>query len=141
MSWGDVDYMFVDMPPDISDVPLTVFQSLPVDGIIVVISPQELVGMIVEKAVKMASMTDTPVWGLVENMAYFEYHDFHQKHKIFGGSHIDELVARHGIEAAAQLPINPELAVASDQGGIAIVDISDWLDRLIPFIEVRHNVK
>ena len=139
--WGDVDYMFVDMPPGTGDVPLTVFQSLPVDGIVVVTSPQELVGMIVEKAVKMAGMTDTPVLGLVENMAHFECPDCHQKHKIFGDSHIDELAAKHGIEATAQLPINPALAAASDQGKIATVDTADWLDSLTAFIEARHSVK
>ena len=139
--WGDVDYMFVDMPPGTGDVPLTVFQSLPIAGIVIVTTPQELVGMIVEKAVKMAGMTDTPVLGLVENMAYFECPDCHQKHKIFGDSHIDELAAKHGIEATAQLPINPALAAASDQGKIATVDTADWLDSLTAFIETKHSVK
>lgn len=139
--WGNVDYMFVDMPPGTGDVPLTVFQSLPVDGIIVVTSPQELVGMIVEKAVKMADLTHTPVLGLVENMAYFECPDCHAKHRIFGDSHIEELAARHGIEATAQLPITPALAAASDKGEIASVDTADWLDALTSFIEAKHSIK
>lgn len=139
--WGDVDYMFVDMPPGTGDVPLTVFQSLPVDGIIVVTSPQELVAMIVEKAVKMAGLTKTPVMGLVENMAYFECPDCHKKHYIFGDSHINELAAKHGIEATAQLPIRPQLAAASDMGAIFDVDTQDWLNSLTDFIEKSHPVK
>lgn len=139
--WGDVDYMFVDMPPGTGDVPLTVFQSLPVDGIIVVTSPQELVAMIVEKAVKMAGLTKTPVMGLVENMAYFECPDCHKKHYIFGDSHINELAAKHGIEATAQLPIRPQLAAASDMGAIFDVDTQDWLNGLTDFIEKSHPVK
>lgn len=138
--WGDVDYMFVDMPPGTGDVPLTVFQSLPVDGIVVVTSPQELVGMIVEKAVKMAAMTNTPVIGLVENMSYFECPNCHEKHRIFGDSHIEELAARHGIEATAQLPIKPALAAASDQGQIYAADTADWLDQLTSYIEQKHSV-
>ena len=139
--WDQVDYMFVDMPPGTGDVPLTVFQSLPVDGIIVVTSPQELVAMIVEKAVKMAGLTKTPVMGLVENMAYFECPDCHKKHYIFGDSHINELAAKHGIEATAQLPIRPQLAAASDMGAIFDVDTQDWLNGLTDFIEKSHPVK
>lgn len=139
--WGEIDYMFVDMPPGTGDVPLTVFQSLPIDGIIVVTSPQELVGMIVEKAVKMAGMTKTPVLGLVENMAYFECPSCHEKHQIFGSSHIDELAAKHDIQTAVQLPINPALAAASDNGKIAEIDASDWLDELTAFIEAKHSTK
>ncbi len=139
--WGDVDYMFVDMPPGTGDVPLTVFQSLPVDGIVVVTSPQELVAMIVEKAVKMADMTQTPILGLVENMAYFECPDCQKKHYIFGDSHINELAAAHNIQATAQLPIEPKLAAASDMGAIADVDTQDWLDELTGHIEKTHPVK
>ncbi len=139
--WGDVDYMFVDMPPGTGDVPLTVFQSLPVDGIVVVTSPQELVAMIVEKAVKMADMTQTPILGLVENMAYFECPDCQKKHYIFGDSHINELAAAHNIQATAQLPIQPKLAAASDMGAIADVDTQDWLDELTAHIEKIHPVK
>ncbi len=139
--WGDVDYMFVDMPPGTGDVPLTVFQSLPVDGIVVVTSPQELVAMIVEKAVKMADMTQTPILGLVENMAYFECPDCQKKHYIFGDSHINELAAAHNIQATAQLPIQPKLAAASDMGAIVDVDTQDWLDELTSHIEKIHPVK
>ncbi len=139
--WGDVDYMFVDMPPGTGDVPLTVFQSLPVDGIVVVTSPQELVAMIVEKAVKMADMTQTPILGLVENMAYFECPDCQKKHYIFGDSHINELAAVHNIQATAQLPIQPKLAAASDMGAIVDVDTQDWLDELTAHIEKIHPVK
>lgn len=139
--WGDVDYMFVDMPPGTGDVPLTVFQSLPVDGIVVVTSPQELVAMIVEKAVKMADLTKTPVLGLVENMAYFECPDCHKKHYIFGDSHINELAAAHHIQATAQLPIQPKLAAASDMGAIAEADTQDWLEGLTSYIEKVHPVK
>ena len=139
--WSDVDYMFVDMPPGTGDVPLTVFQSLPVDGIVVVTSPQELVAMIVEKAVKMADMTQTPILGLVENMAYFECPDCQKKHYIFGDSHINELAAAHNIQATAQLPIEPKLAAASDMGAIADVDTKDWLDELTGHIEKIHPVK
>ena len=116
--WGDVDYMFVDMPPGTGDVALTVFQSLPVDGIIVVTSPQELVGMIVEKAVKMADMMNIPVVGVVENMAYFECPDCHKRHSIFGESHVAEIAKVHGIDAVAQIPINPEFAKLCDSGRI-----------------------
>ena len=91
VAWGDVDYMFVDMPPGTGDVPLTVFQSLPVDGIVIVASPQELVGMIVEKAAKMAGLMNIPVLAFAENMAYFECPDSNKKHKIFGESHIEEI--------------------------------------------------
>jgi len=116
--WGNVDYMFVDMPPGTGDVPLTVFQSLPVDGIIVVTSPQELVRMIVEKAVKMAKMMHIPVLGIVENMSYFECPTCHDKHYIFGQSHIAELAEEYGIDTVAQIPVSPELAALCDTGRI-----------------------
>ena len=116
--WDKVDYMFVDMPPGTGDVPLTVFQSLPVDGIIVVTSPQELVGMIVEKAVKMAGMMNIPVLGIVENMSWFECDECHKKHYIFGDSHIDKIAADHGIKNVARLPINPSFAQLGDCGNI-----------------------
>ena len=127
--WGDVDYMFVDMPPGTGDVPLTVFQSLPVDGIIVVTSPQELVGMIVEKAVKMADMMNIPVLGLVENMSYFECPTCHDRHYIFGKSNIEQLAAQHHIELTAQIPVNPELASVCDKGSIMDFD-AFWLREL-----------
>ena len=113
--------MFVDMPPGTGDVPLTVFQSLPVDGIIVVTSPQELVGMIVEKAVKMAGMMNIPVLGIVENMSWFECDECHKKHYIFGDSHIDDIAAKHGIKNVARLPINPSFAQLGDSGNIESV--------------------
>ena len=114
--WGDVDYMFVDMPPGTGDIPLTVFQSLPLDGIIVVASPQELVSMIVEKAVKMAEMMNVPLLGLVENMSYFVCPDCGKKHSVFGDSHIDEVAEKHGTTVLAKLPIDPELAKKVDEG-------------------------
>lgn len=134
--WGDIDFMFVDMPPGTGDVPLTVFQSLPIDGIIVVTSPQELVGMIVEKAVNMADMMNIPVLGIVENMSYFECPDCGKQHKIFGESHIDEIAKKHNIKTVAKLPMRPEIAQAADAGCIEKVDadtlsdIADMLDSL-----------
>ncbi len=116
--WGDVDYMFVDMPPGTGDVPLTVFQSLPISGIVVVASPQELVSMIAEKAVKMADLMGVPVLGLVENMSYFRCPDCGKKYEIFGKSHIDEVAVKHGIDTVARIPIDPELAAAVDAGCI-----------------------
>ncbi len=116
--WSDVDYMFVDMPPGTGDVPLTVFQSLPVDGIVVVASPQELVSMIVGKAVKMANMMNIPVLGIVENMSYFECPDCKKKIEIFGKSRIDETAKEYKIETVAKLPINPEFAHLADEGKI-----------------------
>ena len=116
--WGDVDYLFVDMPPGTGDVPLTVFQSLPVDGIIVVTSPQELVGMIVAKAVKMAEMMHIPVLGLVENYSYYECPDCGGRHAVFGESHIDQTAAQHGLSVLARLPIDPAAAAACDAGTI-----------------------
>ncbi|MCI5624087.1 P-loop NTPase, partial [Anaerostipes sp.] len=115
------------------DVPLTVFQSLPIDGIIVVASPQELVEMIVEKAVRMAEMMHVPVLGLVENMSYFECPTCHDKHFIFGQSHIAELAARFQIDSTAQIPIEPALAALCDQGNIEAFT-GDWLDRMLQFI-------
>jgi len=132
--WGDIDYMFVDMPPGTGDVPLTVFQSLPVKGIIVVTSPQELVSMIVDKAVKMAEMMNIPVLGIVENYSYFECPDCGKRHHIYGESHIDEIAATHGIENIAKLPINTKLAAACDKGMIELSDckeISDLANAII----------
>ncbi len=118
VQWGDVDYMFVDMPPGTGDVPLTVFQSLPVDGIIVVTSPQELVSMIVEKAVKMAELMNIPILGLVENYSYFKCPDCGKEHKIYGDSHIDEVAAAHSLKVLAKLPIDPRVAAAVDAGEV-----------------------
>jgi Mrp family chromosome partitioning ATPase len=114
--WDDVDYLFVDMPPGTGDVALTVFQSLPVDGVIIVTSPQELVSMIVNKAVKMADMMNIPVLGLVENYSYYQCPDCGKKHAIFGESHIDQVAKEHNIPVLARLPIDPAVAAACDAG-------------------------
>jgi Mrp family chromosome partitioning ATPase len=106
----------VDMPPGTGDVPLTVFQALPVEGIIVVTSPQELVGMIVEKAVKMASMMHVPVLGVVENMSYYECPDCHKRHAVFGESHIDSIAKEKKVSTVSKMPIDTNLAVAMDKG-------------------------
>ena len=125
--WTDVDFMFVDMPPGTGDVPLTVFQSLPVDGIIVVTSPQELVSMIVTKAVKMAKMMNVPIIGLVENMSYFKCPDNDKEYQIFGESHIDEIAKAQGLKVLAKLPIDPKLSALCDKGAIEMFE-GDWLD-------------
>ena len=117
--WDEVDYMFVDMPPGTGDVPLTVFQSLPVDGIVVVASPQELVEMIVGKAVNMAGMMNIPVLGIVENMSYFVCPNCNEKHYIFGNSHVDDLASKFGIDTVSKIPIDPELAKLCDAGKIS----------------------
>lgn len=120
--WEDIDIMFVDMPPGTGDVPLTVFQSLPVDGIVVVASPQELVGMIVEKSVRMAGMMEKKVLGLVENMSYFTCPDCGKKLEVFGSSRVDELAKQHGIPVACRLPIDPSYAAAVDRGAVESID-------------------
>ena len=130
VNWEQVDYMFVDMPPGTGDVPLTVFQSLPLDGIVVVTSPQELVEMIVEKAVKMAGLMDIPVLGLVENMAYFECPNCHERHYIFGKSHIDALADRYQIKSTAHIPLAPTLADLCDHGNIEEFE-GNWLDSIL----------
>ncbi len=114
--WEDVDYMFVDMPPGTGDVPLTVFQSLPVDGIVIVTSPQDLVGMIVSKAVKMANMMHIPVLGFVENYSYLECPDCGKKIEVFGKSHLDEVAKTFNLPVLAKLPIDPKVAEAFDNG-------------------------
>lgn len=116
--WQDIDVMFVDMPPGTGDVPLTVFQSLPVDGIVIVTTPQELVSMIVSKAVKMANAMNIPVLGIVENMSYFKCSDCGKNHNIFGESHIEELAKQYDIEHIVKLPIEPEVAANCDNGTI-----------------------
>ncbi|HQH62908.1 MAG TPA: Mrp/NBP35 family ATP-binding protein [Clostridiales bacterium] len=118
VAWGDVDYLFVDMPPGTGDVALTVFQSLPVDGVIIVASPQELVAMIVSKAVKMAEMMHIPVLGLVENMSYFRCPDCGKEYRIFGESRIEAVAVRHGLQVLASLPLDPALADACDNGAV-----------------------
>ena len=114
--WEDVDYLFVDMPPGTGDVPLTVFQSLPVNGIIIVTSPQDLVSMIVNKAVKMANMMHIPVLGFVENYAYLQCPDCGKKISVFGKSHLDSIAAEHNLPILARLPIDPAVAEAYDNG-------------------------
>ena len=114
--WEDVDYMFVDMPPGTGDVPLTVFQSLPVDGIIIVTSPQDLVSMIVSKAVKMANMMHIPVLGFVENYSYLQCPDCGKKINVFGKSHLDETAAKFDLPILARLPIDPNVAECYDNG-------------------------
>ena len=116
--WGDVDYMFVDMPPGTGDVPLTVFQQLPIEGIIVVTSPQELVSMIVAKALNMAKLMRIPVLGIVENMSYVKCPDCGKQIKVFGESHIDEIAAENGIEVLGKIPMIPEIAALCDAGNI-----------------------
>ena len=116
--WEDVDFMFVDMPPGTGDVPLTVFQTLPVDGIVIVSSPQELVGMIVGKAVQMAKMMNVPILGIVENMSYAVCPDCGKQISVFGDSHVDETGAKYGLPVLAKMPIDPELARQADHGMI-----------------------
>lgn len=128
--WGDVDYMFVDMPPGTGDVPLTVFQSLPVDGIVIVTTPQELVEMIVGKAVRMAGLMNVPVVALVENMSYLECPDCGKKIPVFGESHVAETAERFGIDTYAQIPIDSDLARACDEGIIERY-YSGWLDDVL----------
>ena len=123
--WNDVDYMFVDLPPGTGDVPLTVFQSLPVKGIVVVTSRQDLVGMIVAKAAKMAQMMNIPILGIVENFSYFVCPDCGKQHFIYGESKLDATAAAFGIKNTVRLPINPKLAAACDKGMIELCDVPE----------------
>ncbi len=136
--WGDVDYMFIDMPPGTGDVALTVFQSIPVDGIVIVASPQELVGMIVEKAVNMAKMMDVPVLALVENMSYITCPDCGKEIHVFGESHIDEIAQKHGVETVARMPIDPALAGACDAGTIESFN-GAWLDGVLEKLTTENK--
>ena len=131
--WGDIDVMFVDMPPGTGDVPLTVFQSIPVDGIVVVTSPQELVEMIVSKAVKMASMMQVPVLGLVENMSYFKCPDCGKEHELFGPSRVDMIASAYGIDKTIRLPIDTKVASLVDNGMIEDIE-ADWIKDFGDFI-------
>lgn len=132
--WYDVDFMFIDMPPGTGDVPLTVFQSIPLNGIIIVTSPQDLVSMVVSKAVIMAKKMNVPVVGLVENMAYFKCPDCDKEHKIFGDSQIETIASQHQLEVLARIPIDPKLALACDQGKIEeFTDI--WLEELADLLQ------
>ncbi len=132
--WQDVDMMFIDMPPGTGDVPLTVFQSLPLDAIIVVTTPQELVGMVVGKAVKMARMMDIPILGLVENLAYFRCPDNGKEYDIFGSSKVSRAVAEFGLPLLARLPVEPGISQACDAGLVEDLQ-GDWLAPVIPLIQ------
>ncbi|HHT77193.1 MAG TPA: P-loop NTPase [Clostridiaceae bacterium] len=132
--WSDVDFMFIDMPPGTGDVALTVFQSLPVDAIIVVTSPQELVSMIVEKAVKMARMMNIPILGLIENMAYFKCPDCDSEHEIFGKSKLEEIAEGYGLDILARIPLDTRIATACDKGLIEFFTV-DWLDQVAERLE------
>lgn len=132
--WGEVDYMFVDMPPGTGDVPLTVYQSLPIDGIIVVTSCQDLVSMIVKKAVKMAEMMDVPILGIVENYSYLECPDCGKKISVFGESHVEELAKEFSIPAFAQIPIVPSIASMVDAGKVFDVE-APWIEGIKEEIE------
>ena len=134
--WEDVAYMFVDMPPGTGDVPLTVFQSIPLDGIVIVASPQELVGMIVEKAVNMAKTMNIPIVGVVENMSYVECPDCGKKLYVFGESHLEEAAAKHGLKVLGRLPLNPEIAKLCDAGDIESF-AGGWLDGAADAVEAR----
>ena len=131
--------MFIDMPPGTGDVPLTVFQSIPLDGIVIVTSPQELVGMIVEKAVNMANMMQVPVLGLVENLSYVRCPDCGHVIHPFGESRLDATAAKHGITATAQMPIDPTLAKLCDAGNIESFE-GDWLNGLLDSLLAYKNV-
>lgn len=132
--WRDVDYMFVDMPPGTGDVALTVFQSIPVDGIVIVTSPQELVSMIVSKAVKMAQMMDVPVIGIIENMSYIECPCCGEHIEMFGKSHLDEVASEYNIPVFGRIPMTPAIASASDAGNVEELEC-DWFGNAITAIE------
>ncbi|MDD3213566.1 MAG: Mrp/NBP35 family ATP-binding protein [Eubacteriales bacterium] len=127
--WGDKDILFIDMPPGTGDVMLTVFQSIPVDAAVLVTTPQELVGMIVEKAIKMADMMNIPTLGIVENMSYVECPDCHTKIEVFGESHVEQLAKTYDIPHAARVPMDPKLSSGCDRGLLELFTGS-WLDEL-----------
>lgn len=137
VSWGDVDFMMVDMPPGTGDVPLTVFQSLPIDGIVVVTSPQELVSMIVKKAFHMAQMMKIPVLGVVENMSFYRCPDCGREEEIFGKSHLPEVAAELGLEVLGRIPLDPKLAALSDAGKIE--EASGVLDQTAALLAEKLN--
>ena len=138
--WGDLDYLFVDCPPGTGDVPLTVFQSIPLDGIVIVSSPQELVSMIVEKAANMANMMQVDVIGLVENMSYVKCPDCDKIIKIFGDSHIEDIASKHGYPLLAKMPIDPSLASLVDAGRIEDMNVS-YLDGAVEVLKTVKNIK
>ncbi|HLR20511.1 MAG TPA: Mrp/NBP35 family ATP-binding protein [Tissierellaceae bacterium] len=132
--WNSVDYMFIDMPPGTGDVPLTVFQSLPVDGIVIVTSPQDLVSMIVTKAVIMAKKMNIPIIGLVENMSYFQCPNCDEKHHIFGKSNIEAIAKEQDLEILSQIPIDPKIAKSCDTGDLESMDFN-YLDKTAKILE------
>ena len=132
--WDNVDYMFVDMPPGTGDVPLTVFQSLPVDGIIIVTSPQELVGMIVAKAVNMAKKMNVPILGIVENMSYLECPDCGKHINVFGESHTEQVAEEYGLKLLAQIPIDPKIAQMVDGGQVEYIEMP-WFEEAVKAVE------
>ena len=136
--WGDLDYLFVDMPPGTGDVPLTVFQSLPVDGVVIVSSPQDLVRMIVMKAYKMAQMMSVPVLGIVENYSYLVCPDCGKKLSIFGESHIDEVAAKYDLKVLDKLPLDPQIASLCDRGAIELMG-DGLLDNAADAVEAAHR--
>ena len=138
--WNDVDYMFVDMPPGTGDVPLTVFQSLPIDGIVVVTTPQDLVSMIVEKATKMAQMMNVPIIGIVENMSYILCPDCGKKIHIFGEEKLNKVASKYGYELLGNLPMDGSLASLCDKGIIELME-NDYLDKAIEAIENKFVQK
>lgn len=127
VKWGDIDYMFVDMPPGTGDVPLTIYQSLPLDGIIIITSPQQLVSMIVGKAVNMAKKMNIPILGVIENMSYVRCPDCDKKIFVFGKSHVDEVADDYHLKVLAKLPLDSELTSYCDKGLVESFD-SEWLD-------------
>jgi Mrp family chromosome partitioning ATPase len=132
--WDEVDFMFVDMPPGTGDVALTVFQSIPLDGVIIVTSPQELVSMIVTKAVNMANMMNIPIIGIVENMSFVKCPDCNKKIKVFGESHVKEISEKYSLQVLGELPINPDLAKVCDDGVVELFE-GDWLNSAADILE------
>lgn len=138
--WHDIDYMFIDCPPGTGDVPLTVFQSIPVDGIVIVSSPQDLVSMIVAKAANMAKMMNVPVYGLIENMSFVKCPDCGKEIKIFGDSHIDKIADEFGYDLLARIPIDPKLTALIDKGWIEMMD-NDYLESAAEVLVNRTQKK
>jgi len=138
--WENVDYMFIDMPPGTGDVALTVFQSVKMDGIIIVTSPQDLVSMVVSKAIKMAEMMNIPILGLIENLSYFKCPDNGKDYKIFGDSHIEQIAENYGIDILAKVPVDPAISEACDRGAIETLE-EDWLEPAVQRISEREKGK
>jgi Mrp family chromosome partitioning ATPase len=137
--WNDVDTMFIDCPPGTGDVPLTIFQSIPVDGIVIVTSPQDLVSMIVGKAVKMAQLMNIPILGIVENMSYFECTECGKRHYIYGESHIEEVAEKFGYDLLARIPMDSKLAALVDRGMIELME-NDYMDKAAQAVIEKLNL-